>query len=119
MLFRSAFPNSLFFIVGVTTVVWLVVTFLTKPTEENVLKEFYTRIRPGGMWKPIAQLLPNIQTDFHFGKQILQWCAGVVLVYSSLFGIGKILFGETLLGFVLLVVAVVCGGMLWRGMREK
>ncbi|MBM4166010.1 MAG: Na+:solute symporter, partial [Ignavibacteria bacterium] len=112
------FPNSLFFIVGVTTIVWLVVTFLTKPTEENVLKEFYTRIRPGGMWKPIAQLLPNIQTDFHFGKQLLQWCAGVVLVYSSLFGVGKILFGEISFGVALLVIAVVCGGVLWRGMKE-
>ena len=113
------FPDSLFFIVGVTTIVWLVVTFLTKPTEENVLKEFYTRIRPGGMWKPIAQLLPNIQPDFHFGKQVMQWCAGVVLVYSSLFGMGKILFGETSLGFVLLVVAVLCGGLLWRSLRER
>jgi Na+/proline symporter len=112
------FPNSLFFIVGVTTIAWLVVTFLTKPTEENVLKEFYMRIRPGGMWKPIAKFLPNVQSDFHIGKQILQWISGVVLVYSSLFGMGKILFGETMLGVSLLVVAVVCGVLLWRGMRE-
>ena len=111
------FPNSLFFIVGITTVVWLVVTFLTKPTDENVLKEFYTRIRPGGMWKPIATLLPNVKSDFNFGKQMLQWFAGVVLVYSSLFGMGKILLGEIILGMILLVVAVVCGGLLWRMMR--
>ncbi|MBS4027034.1 MAG: Na+:solute symporter [Ignavibacteriales bacterium] len=112
------FPNSLFFIVGVTTVVWLVVTFLTKPTDENVLKEFYTRIRPGGMWKPIAKILPNVKTDFNFGKQMLQWLAGVVLVYSSLFGMGKFLLGEMVLGLALLLVAVVCGGLLWRMMRE-
>jgi Na+/proline symporter len=111
------FPNSLFFIVGVTTIAWLVVTFLTKPTEENVLKEFYTRIRPGGMWKPIAKLLPNVQTDFNFRQQVLQWICGIVLVYSSLFGIGKVLFGEMLLGVSLLVVAAACGILLWRGMR--
>ena len=33
--------------VGVSTVVWLVVTFLTPPEEERVLRGFYLKVRPG------------------------------------------------------------------------
>jgi len=37
------FPESLFWIVGITTVVWLAVTFVTKPVDEVKLKDFYPR----------------------------------------------------------------------------
>jgi hypothetical protein len=31
---------------------WLVVTFLTAPTEAKVLQTFASTIKPGGFWKP-------------------------------------------------------------------
>ncbi len=34
---------------------------------------------------------------------------GVVLVYSFLFGVGKLLFGETVLGSSLIVVGILAG----------
>ena len=43
-----AFPETLLYIVGVTTAVWIGVTFLTKPVEEERLIQFYRRVRPGG-----------------------------------------------------------------------
>lgn len=43
------FPESLFYIAGFTTVVWIVVTFFTKPVDSAHLKNFYRRIHPGGM----------------------------------------------------------------------
>ena len=40
-----------------TTLSWLVVTLLTKPDEEEALKEFYDRARPLGLWGPIRKKL--------------------------------------------------------------
>jgi Na+/proline symporter len=42
--------------VGVSTVVWLSVTYLTKPEPEEVLESFYRRVRPGGPgWRRISE----------------------------------------------------------------
>ena len=43
-----AFPETLLYIVGVTTAVWIPVTFLTKPVAEERLIQFYRRVYPGG-----------------------------------------------------------------------
>lgn len=103
------FPLSLYYLVGFTTVVWLVVTFLTKPTEEKVLLDFYKRVYPGGaLWKKISDQLPEVKSDSNFGKMFLSWALGVVLVYTSLFGIGSMIFGFYLNALLYFVVAAVC-----------
>ncbi len=102
------FPESLFYLSGITTVVWLVVTFLTKPTDENVLLDFYRRVHPGGiLWKPIAQKLPDVKSTSHFPSMFLSWFAGVFLVYSLLFSIGSFVLLEFSAGFIYLAVASV------------
>lgn len=94
------FPVSLYFLSGGTTIAWLVVTFLTKPTDELTLRNFYLRIKPGGtLWKPIFNKLSDAEKQ-HFNTEKLRynfigWITGVVLVYSFLFGTGGVLFGFT------------------------
>ncbi|TAK56854.1 MAG: sodium:proline symporter, partial [Bacteroidetes bacterium] len=107
------FPESLFFIVAFVTDVWLVVTFLTKPTEMVTLKNFYERIHPGGWWKPVAETMPHVKQDAGFGKLFLDWLAGIVLVYSTLFGIGKLIFGEVGLAMTFLGIAALAGVLLY------
>jgi SSS family solute:Na+ symporter len=88
-------PITLYPIVLGTTIVWLFVTFITRPVEENKLLAFYKRTRPGGIgWKAIASKLPNVQADKNLTMAFINWLMGVVLVYSFLFGIGKLLFAE-------------------------
>ena len=41
--------------IGLTCVLWIVVSLLTKPDPEEKLIEFYKRARPMGWWGPIAQ----------------------------------------------------------------
>ena len=44
--------------VAVTTVVWIVATFVTKPEPAPVLEAFYKRVRPGGPgWRRISEQL--------------------------------------------------------------
>ncbi len=105
------FPISLYYLVGITTVVWLLVTFLTKPTDEDVLFSFYRKIHPGGvLWKKISDKLPDVESDKGFFRMFMNWLFGVVLVYSILLGTGKLIFGEYLafaLYFLAAIISIV------------
>ncbi len=77
-------------IVAVTTVVWVAVTFLTKPDDETKLLAFYRKVHPGGAWGPIARLdgrRYKLQAAPFAG-----WALAVVMVLCLLFGLGRIIF---------------------------
>jgi len=105
------FPISLFYLVAGTTIVWLIVTFVTKPTDEKVLIEFYKRVYPSGkLWKPIASKLPEIKTSTNFNLMFINWILGVILVYTSLFGIGSLILAEyinTLIYFAIALISLI------------
>jgi Na+/proline symporter len=106
-------PITLYPIVFGTTIVWLIVTYLTKPVEEKKLIEFYKRTYPGGIgWKHIQKLVPEISSDTQFGRFFINWLMGVILVYSFLFGIGKIIFAEYLLGVLLLLTGFIAAAVI-------
>ncbi|MCD6205250.1 MAG: Na+:solute symporter [Candidatus Marinimicrobia bacterium] len=99
-------PITLYPIVFGSTLVWLVVTFATKPTDKETLIKFYRKVHPGGRgWRPISQELPDVISDSGFGKTFIDWICGVVLVYTSLFGIGKLILGYYLSGIIYLMIA--------------
>lgn len=88
-------PITLYPTIFGTTLVWVLVTLLTKPADEATLKKFYARVHPGGWgWKKIAVQMPEVKSDTGFGRMFLSWGAGVVLVYTFLFGLGKLFFME-------------------------
>lgn len=102
--FEVKFPDTLFIIVPVTTIVWLTVTFLSRPVDEKVLFSFYEKVHPGGrLWKRISDKLPHIKSDTGFISMFLNWLFGVILVYSILFGTGKLIFGD--IGSALLFIS--------------
>jgi len=114
------FPQSLFYIVAFTTVVWLLTTFLTRPTEEQKLLQFYRRIHPGGfLWKKIAMMAPDVKGDSHHFWLFLDWVAGIVLIYSSLFGIGKLIFAEYGTAILFLALAVLSGGFISWDLKRR
>lgn len=115
-LFTSVeFPDTLYYIVGVTTMVWLIVTYLTAPTDEETLKTFYRQVHPGGIgWKPIAVLLPDVQGDTGYGSLVRAWISGIVLIYSALFGVGNLILGDVAIGAAYLVVALVAAWFISR-----
>ncbi|MCH7723031.1 MAG: Na+:solute symporter [Bacteroidetes bacterium] len=105
------FPDTLIILVPATTIVWIVITFITKPTDNEILKLFYRKIHPGGfLWNKIAKQLPDVKGDQNFIKMLINWIFGVVLVYSMLFGIGSLIFGmytEVTIAFVLAAISIV------------
>lgn len=102
------FPFSLYYLVAGTTVVWLVVTFLTKPTDEKVLIDFYKKVYPGGrLWRKISLKIPEIKEEPSFKIMFLNWILGVILVYSSLFGIGSLILGNYFDGLIYVTIALI------------
>ena len=100
---------------AVTSLVWIVVTFQTKPEREDVLVKFYRQVRPYiAGWKPIAQLAQDVPQTRDLGRNLLSWALGCGMVYLALFGSGKMLLGNLGLGFVLLVFAAICAALLSR-----
>ena len=98
-----------------TSLVWIVVTFLTKPEREEVLVKFYRKVRPYvAGWKPVAQLAQDVPQTRDLGRNLLSWALGCGMVYLALFGSGKMLLGHLGLGFVLLVFAAICAALLSR-----
>jgi solute:Na+ symporter, SSS family len=97
----------------VTTVAWVAATFLTKPEPQAVLEAFYKRVRPGGIgWRRISTPLGYGAEKIPGGGMAwVNWLAGVVAVYASLFGIGKIIFGDWGLGLLLFAIAI--GAFVW------
>jgi solute:Na+ symporter, SSS family len=108
--------------VGVTTVVWVMVTFLTSPEPEATLIAFYKRVRPEGPgWNRIAAA-SGLRAEHAQGQlslQIVNWILGCALIYGSLFGIGKIIFKEWGLGALYLLVAIVAGSLITRNLTRE
>ncbi|HEU5163525.1 MAG TPA: hypothetical protein VFV54_10295, partial [Thermoanaerobaculia bacterium] len=91
-----------------TTAVWVIATFVTKPEPAAVLDAFYSRVRPGGPgWRVVSNRLGFGAEKMTGGRLAwVNWLAGVIAVYATLFGIGKIIFGEIGVGLALLGLAV-------------
>jgi solute:Na+ symporter, SSS family len=117
--FKLDFETSLIFIVLWSTVVWLVVTYLTKPTDNEKLKSFYSKVHPGGVgWKNIATQLPNVKGDSGFGRLFANWFLGCLLVMFTLFGTGKIIFGEYFAAVFYFVLAIVAAWLIYRNLTK-
>src|SRR5689334_18730127 len=78
--------------VTLTTIAWLVTTWLTRPEPAATLRDFYQRVRPYGPgWKPIAASVGELPPRGSPGADLLNAVLGCVLVYSALFGVGELL----------------------------
>jgi len=100
------FPETLYAIVAVTTTAWLAVTLLTKPADRETLGRFYRRVHPGGPgWSAVAASMPDVKGDSGYGILLRNWLCGVILVYSVLFGLGKVLLLQPVEGTMFFAVA--------------
>jgi SSS family solute:Na+ symporter len=114
------FAKSTLITVGITTVVWLIATFVTAPEPRDKLISFYRRVRPSAaLWQPIARLCPDVPPARDMIWNFLDWICGCVLIYSALFGIGKIILKETGLGLAFLAAAAVAGGIIYWDLSRR
>ena len=107
--------------VGITTLVWIAVTFMTKPEPREKLIAFYRRVRPEGPgWNGVAAEagLSESHAKGRLSLQFANWILGCAMIYGSLFGIGKLIFKEWGLGLLYLLVAIVAGVLITRNLSR-
>ena len=102
------------FILIVSTLMSLLVTFLTKPVENNRLLAFYKKVKPMGWWQPIALQAPEIVVPQVAKTSWLGFGFGVIFLNSILFSVGHLVLGHYLIAFILIVIAIISGRMTLR-----
>jgi solute:Na+ symporter, SSS family len=106
--------------VACSTVIWLAATFATAPEREEILIAFYRRVRPGAsFWGAIARKTSDVAVRHDGACNLLDWICGCLLVYLTLFGVGKLIFGHVLLGTGLLVLALLAGGIIYWDLTRR
>jgi SSS family transporter len=105
-------------LVPVTIVVWLLVTFLTRPVDDGRLASFYRKVRPGGFWGPVARDNPDVRCDGFRWSRLGVWACGSAGVYGILFGLGKLVLGEPAQAVPLFLLAVAGGVVVARELRR-
>ena len=86
-----------------TTVVWVVATYLTPPDDEETLKNFVKKVNPGGPgWSKYSHGVYSEPWPVPNG--ILCMILGCSAVYGVLLGVGQLIYGEPL-GFTLIGLA--------------
>jgi len=106
--------------VAITTIVWLAVTYLTKPEPQETLVAFYRRTHPSRTgWGPIAALAPDVKPSTGGLSNLLDWIAGCTLVYGALFGVGKLLLGATSTGLLLLGLGALGGVVIYLDLSRR
>jgi Na+/proline symporter len=126
--FTNAFPAAWAsywrfpLIVGITTVIWISVTFLTQPESQKTLRNFYRRIQPGGQgWQSVVSSataegdqIVDTKIKWSLPNGILAMLIATAMVYSLLFATGKLLFGQTAIASLLYVIAALTAFLLLR-----
>ncbi len=73
--------NSFPLVLGISLVGCLAGTLFTKPEDEEVLKDFYRRVRPWGFWGPILKKVqqedPSFQRNQDFWRDMLNVVVGI------------------------------------------
>ena len=110
------FSVQLLVCVGIVTVVWVVTTLVTKPADNQTLRSFYRLCHPGGPgWKKVVRdaqadgenIDPhNAIGDWKLPIQILCVFLGCLAIYASLFAVGNFVYGKTIWGTVMIIIAV-------------
>jgi Na+/proline symporter len=113
----TVFPIKLIIAILATTIAWIVTTYVTSPEKIQTLRDFYRLTLPGGPgWRKIVQEAradgDMIDEKVHgqpweMPIQILLVFIGCIVIYSSLFAIGNILYGNTWIATVLTIIAIV------------
>jgi len=116
-------------IIGViiTTVGWVTVTFLTRPTDKETLVHFCKVARPGGPgWQKVIKqakaededIEPLEDEAWRVPQGILCMALGCIAIYGTLFATGYWIYGRWILASVITVVAVIASGFLYKAWRK-
>jgi Na+/proline symporter len=107
--------------VGITTVAWVLTSYLSPRTTDNQLVNFLQQVNPGGPgWKKIITRLKsegklNLREEkWKVPTGIICMIAGSVGVYAFLFGTGMLIYSDWWQGISLFILSGVCGIVIFK-----
>jgi len=110
--------HKLIIIVPLAILSWLIATFITKPEPTEHLRKFYEKVQPGGWWGPITNNFNHTLQPVSEGI-LVQWVAGIMMIYGFTFGIGNLLFMQYGNSVLLLGCAFIGAFIVWRRSISK
>jgi len=114
----NATAKRLLITVAITTAGWIAVTLATQPETEATLIRFFERVRPDDFgWKRIARLALPAPPEETLRLALVDWVAGLGLVFGTLFAIGDFVLAEPLPGAGFALLALFCGAVIARNLN--
>jgi hypothetical protein len=96
-----------------TSLIWILATFLTPPDDDQTLKNFVNKINPGGPgWKKYSTL--KSETSSSISRGVLSMFLGCIVVYGALIGTGQLLYGYVFLGSTIYLAIVFISILLFK-----
>ena len=113
-------------VVSVTTIIWIAVTYMTRPETDDVLRGFYKKIQPGGPgWKKVIKKaikdkvkLDKKDSSWNVPSGILAMLLGCGLIYSIMFATGYWIYGQYTSAFALSMSSIIFGIFLIKTWRK-
>jgi Na+/proline symporter len=113
-------------VVLITTIIWLIATYITQPESKEVLQKFYKKIQPGGPgWEKVIKEaaaegieLKDNNERWSVPSGLLAMLLGCVLIYSCMFATGYYIYGDYDYALPLTGVAIVSGFLLIRTWKK-
>ncbi len=107
-------------VVFITSAVWIISTFITKPESKEVLQSFYKKTQPGGPgWTKVIDDAKADGVEIVDSKEgwsvpsgIIAMLIGCTLIYSAMFATGYWIYGDYNLALTLTVTAVISAFLL-------
>ena len=122
-IFNLIFNDSTFpaymkfpFIVLITTLIWLIVTFMTPADDKEILIKFYKKTKPGGPgWNMIKKdiKIDDVNKEWIVPKGILCMLLGCIGIYSALFSTGYFIYGFIFEASLFLIISIVFSTLLY------
>jgi len=118
-------------IVALTTITWIATSYIAKDTDNQVLRNFYRKIKPGGPgWKRVVnnakaegvEIVKEKDLKWDVPTGILCMILGAISVYCCLFTIGMILYMDYQSALIFFIIGGLSGiGLVkfWKKLRTE
>ena len=107
------FAEQMIFTTIFATIIWVAVTFLTKPADEETLQSFFDRVKPGGPgW---SRFVASGEQTYSLLPGISYAAISAASIIAILFGMGEIFFGSGWMGSASFLLGM---GGLWFVVRK-
>ncbi len=100
-----------------STIITIVVSLMTQPTDIETLKNFYQKVQPAGFWAPARQAVraeePGFQKQIHFRVELFNTVVAMIGITALYVSMLYLVLHRLSVGFGLIAITLVCVAILY------